>query len=135
LIFLVFPRFFLRLGRSKVTSPDWICEMVLWMHWFHRGRLVAKASTELIELDAPQFHKLILHHSASFRLCRTYALLYMELLQKNIGLHGLSAFTDLCGNPDDIIEMLRKVVTLQHVARSVSSTFVQSWHSKGAISI
>eukprot|EP00747_Dinoflagellata_sp_TGD_P046054 gnl/TRDRNA2_/TRDRNA2_144209_c4_seq1.p1 gnl/TRDRNA2_/TRDRNA2_144209_c4~~gnl/TRDRNA2_/TRDRNA2_144209_c4_seq1.p1 ORF type:complete len:222 (+),score=17.15 gnl/TRDRNA2_/TRDRNA2_144209_c4_seq1:100-666(+) len=60
----------------------WLCEMVLWMVWYHRGELRTQSPVDLLELDAALFHEKVKHRRASFRFCLAYAENYMEILFK-----------------------------------------------------
>jgi len=61
-----------------VGSPEWLCEIVLWSSWEHRGRLsVVSHAAETIILHAESFHSVVLH-SASRAVLRYYARLYAK---------------------------------------------------------
>jgi len=94
-----------------VSKNTWMCEMVLWIMWFHRGHLVAKEAVELVELDASEFHRMIKHRGKSFRHCRAYAERYVDLLLKSISDHGLSSLTDLYGDMDDLRDLVHEAST------------------------
>eukprot|EP00747_Dinoflagellata_sp_TGD_P139936 gnl/TRDRNA2_/TRDRNA2_175952_c13_seq30.p1 gnl/TRDRNA2_/TRDRNA2_175952_c13~~gnl/TRDRNA2_/TRDRNA2_175952_c13_seq30.p1 ORF type:complete len:394 (+),score=28.92 gnl/TRDRNA2_/TRDRNA2_175952_c13_seq30:178-1182(+) len=88
-----------------VESTTFVCEMVLWIKWFHRGKLLSQESVELLELNGSDFHSMIKHRAASFRRYRTYGQLYVEALLREICETGLETLTDLYGSPDLLREL------------------------------
>mmetsp|Transcript_78700 Transcript_78700/g.197724 ORF Transcript_78700/g.197724 Transcript_78700/m.197724 type:complete len:176 (+) Transcript_78700:1-528(+) len=66
-------------------SPDivglgaWFAEMVVWLQWIHRGRLVAQTPCELLRLDAKTFRE-IMSQTVVLDHCRTYARRFMAAL-------------------------------------------------------
>eukprot|EP00747_Dinoflagellata_sp_TGD_P123480 gnl/TRDRNA2_/TRDRNA2_173824_c0_seq6.p1 gnl/TRDRNA2_/TRDRNA2_173824_c0~~gnl/TRDRNA2_/TRDRNA2_173824_c0_seq6.p1 ORF type:complete len:184 (-),score=24.16 gnl/TRDRNA2_/TRDRNA2_173824_c0_seq6:21-572(-) len=113
----------------QIGKGAWLCEMVLWMEWFHRGNLMTQSAVELIDLDAADFHRKIKHRGPSFRLCREYAERYMELLFKSISGQGLSTLTDLYGEAD----ALRDLVYEASAARDIASKMPLSLKMPGVL--
>lgn len=62
---------------NKLRADDYLCEMVLWFKWEHRGRLVATAQSELVNMNAEAF-RVAVSKSVEFQKCRSYAHLYAK---------------------------------------------------------
>jgi len=64
---------------ENIHMNQYLCDMVLWVKWEHRGRLIASATSELFALDAAAFHRVV-SRTSSFQQCKAFALEYHEHL-------------------------------------------------------
>merc|ERR1711879_1004118 len=44
---------------TMIRQGKWACQPALWLRWVHRGRLMARTSTELLGVDVGGFHEII----------------------------------------------------------------------------
>mmetsp|Transcript_5308 Transcript_5308/g.16212 ORF Transcript_5308/g.16212 Transcript_5308/m.16212 type:complete len:335 (+) Transcript_5308:1-1005(+) len=59
-----------------VPIEHWLCEVVLWAKWTHRGALVARARSELCSLDARVFREIMGVYVPEDPMLSRYALLF-----------------------------------------------------------
>lgn len=57
---------------------QWLCEVVLWVKWTHRGRVSAVAPCEIVALDAQSFRKIVSRSTHVLRGCCVYAQSYQK---------------------------------------------------------
>merc|ERR1712241_129301 len=67
----------------------WMTEVALWFHRFeHRGKLCARAPSELFTMDAGSFRTITCQHTPElFSGCKHYASAYQELAEQ-LGVSG-----------------------------------------------
>mmetsp|Transcript_37786 Transcript_37786/g.120069 ORF Transcript_37786/g.120069 Transcript_37786/m.120069 type:complete len:344 (+) Transcript_37786:1-1032(+) len=75
-----------------VAADQWICEVVLWARWTHRGVLVAKERTEACGLDASAFREIVGFFAPEDPMLGTYARLFER--QAFLRLDLLDLWTD-----------------------------------------
>lgn len=63
-----------------VFKGDWFCEPCLWTEWMHVGQLYAQLECEIISVTATAFRELAVLHPIALQLIRTYAVIYISLL-------------------------------------------------------
>eukprot|EP00928_Gymnodinium_smaydae_P008467 TRINITY_DN13083_c0_g8_i1.p1 TRINITY_DN13083_c0_g8~~TRINITY_DN13083_c0_g8_i1.p1 ORF type:complete len:720 (+),score=148.81 TRINITY_DN13083_c0_g8_i1:273-2432(+) len=66
-----------------VDHGSWICEMVLWTEWVHRGQLRALEECELIKVEADQFSQVVRQEPSVLEFIREHAMWFMAWLQDN----------------------------------------------------
>lgn len=89
---------------AEVTSGHWLCEMVLWTNWDHRGRLTTLSlPVEVLELEAAEFQT-ILCRSLSIPQVQRYAQLYCSRAAVNC--QGRENITDLWGSKSQVGAMV-----------------------------
>merc|ERR1712032_964425 len=45
--------------RTIVSDTQWVSEALLWLHWVHRGVLVAMSDSQLCVIDAKEFQAIV----------------------------------------------------------------------------
>jgi len=64
------------LEKFTAVGPEckrWFCEVGLWVHWKHGGRLVALWPSEFVALDCESFRKIVSQRPNMLVACRSYA--------------------------------------------------------------
>merc|ERR1719221_2458865 len=85
---------------QALQGGEYICEMVLWMSWEHRGLLAAGSPCEIITVDSELFG-IFASQSNAFISCRQYARLYLQRLLADVGEHrDTKLLSDLWGDFD-----------------------------------
>mmetsp|Transcript_112505 Transcript_112505/g.223595 ORF Transcript_112505/g.223595 Transcript_112505/m.223595 type:complete len:749 (+) Transcript_112505:130-2376(+) len=98
-------------GTVEVGEGSYICEVVLWVQWLHRGRLSAMTSCEFVVLDASRFRKVTSRLPSVLGACKDYAKSYRE---KVVAL-GADHPTDLYYDFDKSQEMAQNAFGKQDV--------------------
>lgn len=89
---------------AEVQSGQWLCEMVLWTNWDHRGRLTTLSlPVEVLELEAAEFQT-ILSRSRSMPQVARYAQLFCSRAAVNC--QGRENITDLWGSGSQVGAMV-----------------------------
>jgi len=93
---------------SGVGEHEWVCEVVLWLKWEHRGRLTASTSCELVAVDAVQFRTVVSRRKPAFCQSHAYArMFYHKILE--IANESYLEFSDLSfSNFDDVQTLVQK---------------------------
>jgi len=66
--------------REEVSSGEWICDQVLWMPWVHRGQMTGFQPSELANLDASIFLKIVDQRSMIRAMCCHFAHCYLAAI-------------------------------------------------------
>eukprot|EP00930_Biecheleria_cincta_P036859 TRINITY_DN25265_c0_g1_i1.p1 TRINITY_DN25265_c0_g1~~TRINITY_DN25265_c0_g1_i1.p1 ORF type:complete len:772 (-),score=109.74 TRINITY_DN25265_c0_g1_i1:51-2138(-) len=123
--------------RQEVEIQAWLCEISLWGHWIHRGRLISEASSTYCSVDGCRFSKLSMARGGAIhRYLRTVGLLLAGEIERLSSDHV--ALTDM-SLEDEVMEDLAgralRFVQLKHpggfptVARK-SRMSINPWATK-----
>jgi len=109
------------LDKFDATGPDshrWFCEVVLWVKWEHRGRLVAAWPSDFVALRDDMFRKILSQRPALLTGCRNYASAFRKrMLDKPDDFHW-----DVWADFDEIQEMTHTAFGDLGDMENVSST-------------
>eukprot|EP00931_Biecheleriopsis_adriatica_P049276 TRINITY_DN28503_c0_g1_i1.p1 TRINITY_DN28503_c0_g1~~TRINITY_DN28503_c0_g1_i1.p1 ORF type:complete len:1026 (+),score=146.08 TRINITY_DN28503_c0_g1_i1:22-3078(+) len=72
-------------GNTHAQAGDALSEAVLWMPWFHTGKLQATAYSLLLDLSADKFGEVISNYKKPFKTAVGYAHKFVNQQQKNPG--------------------------------------------------
>lgn len=88
---------------DAVTSGSWACEPVLWMNWTHCGRLAARTSCEIIQVQAKSFRNIV----AKERLAHLYASSYAKFFRSFIMSNANLWYSDIWAHTPEYDELLQ----------------------------
>jgi len=69
----------------NVQVGQWFCEATLWTHWRHTGKMLAKVDSDLLKLDAVQFHMLLPQFQKEAKIWVQHAVNFLEKLNNEPG--------------------------------------------------
>ena len=109
---------------DHVVSGTWLCEMVLWMCWHHRGRLEATEGCDCVLIDTDRLRQVVQLRPVVLRDFRSYATKYAAEMQA----HEPRQVTDLFGGFERVQELVQNVFEDGHgvLARSHTETSISS---------
>eukprot|EP00421_Protoceratium_reticulatum_P005099 CAMPEP_0168365630 /NCGR_PEP_ID=MMETSP0228-20121227/4816_1 /TAXON_ID=133427 /ORGANISM="Protoceratium reticulatum, Strain CCCM 535 (=CCMP 1889)" /LENGTH=733 /DNA_ID=CAMNT_0008378415 /DNA_START=13 /DNA_END=2214 /DNA_ORIENTATION=+ len=104
-------------GPCTLSDGDYMCEMVLWVLWEHRGRLTATTTCEVVALDPTRFAENV-REAATFLQWKRYAKLYTErLFAHTLAMKADEPLSDLWDSNLDLSE-------IAHAAFSITRSTV-----------
>jgi len=72
-------------ARSVVIEPgDWLSEAVLWVRWWHRGRLTSNGFCNIMILNAETFRRIVACHLNALKACQRYGKFFLESISKEM---------------------------------------------------
>jgi len=87
---------------TSVSQGQWVCEIVLWAPWQHRGQLRSSAESSIISLDAEIFHNVVLGSQAALFETSCYAVEAVRTLNEFFDFQGISDITKIPFDPHQI---------------------------------
>lgn len=110
---------------GNVREKDCVCEPALWLKWFHCGRLTAKTTTEIAQLDITQFRETLMRYEAGI----DFVVNCKRTFHEYMALHPRS---DLTSMPLDLVRYVTREArkTLRGTASSRSSMSSEATFSR-----
>jgi len=89
-----------------VYRGNWFCEPTLWTRWMHVGHMQATLECELVGINARSFQNLALSHPISLDMMRTYATIFIKLLNSK-------------GESGELSDLLSDLVTSEEILKTL----------------
>jgi len=107
-----------------VFRGDWFSEPSLWTRWMHLGHMQATLECELVGIHAGLFQKLALAHPISLQMIRTYAGIFIVLLNSKSEEGSLSDLLSDLTTSEQILTALpkRKMRTFRSRSKGTSDS-------------